>query len=337
MRALSANDEVRCVVIRGAGERAFSPGNDISEFSTVRSNKAQAREYGKVMHATAQALAECRHPLVAQIHGICVGGGLEIAALCDLRICGESSRFGAPIKNLGLVMAYAEMAALRNLVGPNVALELLLEGRILGAEEALAKGLVTRIVPDTEVEAEDTGRRAADRQWRAARRALAQEVHAPARGPDPPHRGRSRRGLRLLRHRGLPLGLRGVPGQAQSRIQGQVSMSRPPHPGPLAGMRVLELAQIMAGPTCGALLADLGADVVKVEKLPGGDDARGYREPRVNGVSAPFLMLNRNKRGLALDLKRPEGRRDPAPPRSQGRRADRELPARDDGEARARI
>jgi len=73
-------------------------------------------------------------------------------------------------------------------------------------------------------------------------------------------------------------------------------------------MRVLELAQIMAGPTCGALLADLGADVVKVEKLPGGDDARGYREPRVNGVSAPFLMLNRNKRGLALDLKRPEGR-----------------------------
>jgi len=82
----------------------------------------------------------------------------------------------------------------------------------------------------------------------------------------------------------------------------------PPHPGPLAGMRVLELAQIMAGPTCGMMLADLGADVVKVEKLPGGDDSRGYREPRVNGVSAPFLMLNRNKRGLALDLKQPEGR-----------------------------
>ena len=55
-------------------------------------------------------------------------------------------------------------------------------------------------------------------------------------------------------------------------------------------MRVLELAQIMAGPTCGAMLADLGADVIKVEKLPGGDDARGYREPRVNGVSAPFLI-----------------------------------------------
>jgi crotonobetainyl-CoA:carnitine CoA-transferase CaiB-like acyl-CoA transferase len=80
------------------------------------------------------------------------------------------------------------------------------------------------------------------------------------------------------------------------------------HPGPLRGMRVLELAQIMAGPTCGMLLADMGADVVKVEKLPGGDDARGYREPRVNGVSAPFMMLNRNKRGIAIDLKQPAGR-----------------------------
>ena len=80
------------------------------------------------------------------------------------------------------------------------------------------------------------------------------------------------------------------------------------HPGPLAGVRVLELAQIMAGPTCGAMLADLGADVIKIEKLPGGDDSRGYREPRVNGVSAPFMMLNRNKRGIALNLKHSQGR-----------------------------
>jgi crotonobetainyl-CoA:carnitine CoA-transferase CaiB-like acyl-CoA transferase len=73
-------------------------------------------------------------------------------------------------------------------------------------------------------------------------------------------------------------------------------------------MRVLELAQIMAGPTCGMMLADLGADVIKVEKLPGGDDARDYREPVINGVSAPFLILNRNKRGIALNLKHPRGR-----------------------------
>jgi crotonobetainyl-CoA:carnitine CoA-transferase CaiB-like acyl-CoA transferase len=73
-------------------------------------------------------------------------------------------------------------------------------------------------------------------------------------------------------------------------------------------MKVLELAQIMAGPTCGMLLADMGADVVKVEKLPGGDDSRSYREPLVNGVSAPFMILNRNKRGIALNLKLQQGR-----------------------------
>jgi len=83
---------------------------------------------------------------------------------------------------------------------------------------------------------------------------------------------------------------------------------KPKHTGPLAGMRVLELAQIMAGPTCGMMLADMGADVIKVEKLPGGDDARAYREPRVNGVSAPFMILNRNKRGIALNLKHAQGR-----------------------------
>ncbi|MFN7443832.1 MAG: CaiB/BaiF CoA transferase family protein [Curvibacter sp.] len=79
-------------------------------------------------------------------------------------------------------------------------------------------------------------------------------------------------------------------------------------PGPLAGMRVLELTQIMSGPTCGQLLADMGADVIKVEKLPGGDDARGYRDPQVNGVSAPFMMMNRNKRGIAINLKHDEGK-----------------------------
>jgi crotonobetainyl-CoA:carnitine CoA-transferase CaiB-like acyl-CoA transferase len=77
--------------------------------------------------------------------------------------------------------------------------------------------------------------------------------------------------------------------------------------GPLAGVRVLELAQIMAGPTCGLMLADMGADVIKIEKLPKGDDSRGYQDPQINGVSAPFLILNRNKRGLGLDLKNPKG------------------------------
>ncbi len=161
---LSADEAVRCIVLRGAGEKSFSPGNDIAEFATERADKQQAIAYGEVMHATAQAFDSCRHPIVAQIHGICVGGGLEIAALADIRICGESSRFGAPIKNLGLVMAYAEMAPLVRLVGTSVALEILLEGRIFDAAEAKDKGLVTRVVPDAKVEAEAraTAQRVAD-------------------------------------------------------------------------------------------------------------------------------------------------------------------------------
>jgi enoyl-CoA hydratase/carnithine racemase len=161
---LSCDDTVRCIIVRGAGEKAFSPGNDIAEFSRERANKAQAVAYGHLMHTTARALDHCRHPLVAEIHGVCVGGGLEIAALCDLRICGESSRFGAPIKNLGLVMAYPEIVPIVRLVGSDVALEILLEGRIFDAAEAREKRLVTRVVPDDRVatEARATAERIAE-------------------------------------------------------------------------------------------------------------------------------------------------------------------------------
>jgi crotonobetainyl-CoA:carnitine CoA-transferase CaiB-like acyl-CoA transferase len=77
--------------------------------------------------------------------------------------------------------------------------------------------------------------------------------------------------------------------------------------GPLEGIRVVEMAQIMAGPTCGQLLADLGADVIKVEKLPGGDDSRSYRQHTIHGESSPFMMMNRNKLGIAVNLKVPGG------------------------------
>jgi enoyl-CoA hydratase len=161
---ISADDGVRCVIIRGAGTRAFAPGNDISEFATERSNVEQARAYGADMRRTIEAIDACRHPVVAQIHGICVGGGLEIAGLADIRICGESSRFGVPINKLGLVMAYAEIASLIALAGEAVALEILLEGRVFDAAEAKDKGLVTRVVPDDRVEAEalDSAQRIAD-------------------------------------------------------------------------------------------------------------------------------------------------------------------------------
>ncbi len=78
--------------------------------------------------------------------------------------------------------------------------------------------------------------------------------------------------------------------------------------GPLAGMKVIEFAHIMAGPVCGLMLADMGADVIKVEKVPGGDDSRRFVPPDIGGESAAFMMLNRNKRGLAVDLKSTTGK-----------------------------
>ncbi len=152
--ALSADDRLRCVVLRGAGDKAFAAGADVGEFAMVRSNREQALAYARVTHAALQAVANCVHPVVARIHGACVGGGLEIASMCDMRICGESSRFGIPIKRLGLVVSYHELSSLITLVGSAAALEILLEGRVFGAAEALAKGLVNRVVPDAEVERE---------------------------------------------------------------------------------------------------------------------------------------------------------------------------------------
>jgi len=164
LRTLSADDSLRCIVLRGAGDKSFAPGNDISEFKDARSNSRDAKEYGEVHHEALAALNECRHPIVGLIQGICVGGGLEIASLCDLRICGDSSRFGVPINRLGLCVGLREMQGLYQLVGKAVTMEILLEGRVFDASEAMQKGLVTRVVADDQVidEAYASARRIAD-------------------------------------------------------------------------------------------------------------------------------------------------------------------------------
>lgn len=164
IRELSADDTLRCIVVRGAGEKAFAAGADIAEFATERADARQAKPYGHLIHETMQAVARCRHPTVAMIRGACVGGGLEIAAMCDLRVAGQSSRFGIPVNKLGLTMAYGELMGLLALVGKAVALEILLEGRVFDADEAHRKGLVNRVVPDDKVETEAyaTARRIAE-------------------------------------------------------------------------------------------------------------------------------------------------------------------------------
>lgn len=161
---LSAHrEELRCVVLRGAGD-AFAAGADIAEFERERYDIESARAYGKAIHPALIAISECPHPVIAMIHGPCVGGGLEIAGRADIRICGESARFGVPVNRLGLVVAYAELKALLDIVGPAVALEMLLEGKIFTAAEAARMRLVNRVVPDAKLESEvyDTAKRIAE-------------------------------------------------------------------------------------------------------------------------------------------------------------------------------
>jgi len=157
MRELDADESLRCIVLRGAGDKAFAAGADISEFETTRSDSRVAKDYGRRIEDSMRTVQESRHPTVAMIHGVCVGGGLEVASQCDLRICGASSRFGIPINKLGLVVGYGEMAALVDLVGRATALEILLEGRVFSAAEAKEKGLVNRVVADDEVEEDALG------------------------------------------------------------------------------------------------------------------------------------------------------------------------------------
>jgi enoyl-CoA hydratase len=152
--ALSADLSLRCVVVRGAGGKAFSAGADISAFARERADARAAKSYAEAVQRALRAVAEGTHPVVAMIAGSCLGGGLELASVCDIRIAGESSRFGVPVKKLGITMAFGELKALYDLVGPAAAREILLEGQIFGAGRALQMGLVNRVAPDGKVEEE---------------------------------------------------------------------------------------------------------------------------------------------------------------------------------------
>ncbi|MGH8807163.1 MAG: enoyl-CoA hydratase/isomerase family protein [Noviherbaspirillum sp.] len=167
--ALSQDESLRCVVVRGDGDN-FAAGADVEEFSTVRNTLAQGMRYHTETIAQAlQAVADCLHPTVAAIEGVCVGGGLEIACACDLRLAAPSSRFGIPITRLGFPLAPGEMQHLLQLVGKATALEILLEGRVFDAAEAKEKGLVHRIVDDVPAEARNTAQRIAQGAPLAAR------------------------------------------------------------------------------------------------------------------------------------------------------------------------
>jgi len=151
---LAARDDLDCIVLRGAGGN-FAAGADITEFPRVRHDPASARRYHLEWIAPAlEAIAEAPQPVVAAIEGACVGGGLELACACDLRVAATGSRLGAPVGRLGFPLALPELAALLRVVGSALAADLLLTGRLLDPAEALSCGLVQRVADAGRFEAE---------------------------------------------------------------------------------------------------------------------------------------------------------------------------------------
>lgn len=154
MDSLSAEDGLRCVVLRGAGRRAFCAGADIAAFESERGTREKEDRYALALHAGMQSIRLCRHPVVAMIMGHCIGGGAGIATMCDFRVGGENIRLGITARNLGIWYAYAEIDPIVQMVGTGVAAEMLIEGRIFSGREAYEKGLLSRVVADDRVDEE---------------------------------------------------------------------------------------------------------------------------------------------------------------------------------------
>jgi enoyl-CoA hydratase/carnithine racemase len=154
LQALPAEAAPRAVIVAGAGGQ-FASGGDIHEFATFRFDEARLHDFHEQVVAPAlHAMLGCDIPLFAQIDGACIGGGFEIAACCDIRLCGESSRFGAPIEKLGFPMSPGELEQHARVAGPAVLREMLLEARLFDAAGALKLGLVHAVAADAEVGAQ---------------------------------------------------------------------------------------------------------------------------------------------------------------------------------------
>jgi enoyl-CoA hydratase/carnithine racemase len=153
MQKFDADPEVRCVAFRGAGTEAFSAGADISEFESNRARAESVGQYDKLLDEVLHSIQDSRKPSLAMIYGYCLGGGLEIALACDLRYCGESAQFGIPAARLGLAYNVEGHKRLLETVGHSRAREIMFLGRRYPAEEALAMGLVHRVLANESLEA----------------------------------------------------------------------------------------------------------------------------------------------------------------------------------------
>lgn len=152
--ALARDASVRCIVVRGA-DGNFAAGADISEFPSVRFDEPSGRQFHlEILGPAIDAIRTVPQPTLAAIEGYCVGGGLEIAVACDLRLAATDARLGAPVGKVGFPFALPELKPLLALVGPGVAAELLLAGRLFDGVKAQAKGLVQQVVPRQQLDAE---------------------------------------------------------------------------------------------------------------------------------------------------------------------------------------
>jgi len=147
------DDEVRVVVITGAGGKSFVSGADISKFESERGSLEATKVYNATVAKANQSIYEFAKPTIAMIRGYCIGGGLGLAVCCDLRICSDNSKFGIPAAKLGLGYAFPGVKRLSDLVGPSFAKEIFFTARQFDAEEARVMGLVNRVVPQAELEA----------------------------------------------------------------------------------------------------------------------------------------------------------------------------------------
>jgi len=148
----SRDSAIRAIVLTGAGDKAFVSGADISQFEKVRNSAEQVQHYEEVAERANQALKSCDKPVIAMIRGYCIGGGLGIAGLCDLRIAAEDARFGIPAARMGLGYRASSMKSLVDLVGKAYALEIMMTARQFNAAEAKEMGLVNRVVPVADLE-----------------------------------------------------------------------------------------------------------------------------------------------------------------------------------------
>jgi enoyl-CoA hydratase/carnithine racemase len=152
LNGFAADNDVRVVVLTGAGGKAFVSGADISKFGSERSTIEAVRAYNSKTDATYASIADFPKPTIAMIRGYCIGGGLGLATCCDLRIASDNSRFAVPAAKLGLGYGYTGLKRLVDIVGPSFAKEIFYTARQFDAEDARVMGLVNRVVPAAELE-----------------------------------------------------------------------------------------------------------------------------------------------------------------------------------------